>query len=205
MAEKKNEELLTRQLKICLLGDSAVGKTSLVRRFVFDEFSDEYIVTIGTKVTLKNIVVAEKNIPKTALSLIIWDILGHKKLVDIRERFYRGARGALIVCDVTRRETLENLYNWVESFYATVSEVPIVILANKWDLKGKYAFKKRNLEEVAKKLNAPSLYTSAKTGKNVEKAFYALATLMLKAEIERGKPLNSLYKKLLGNSFIKYT
>jgi small GTP-binding protein len=91
-------------IKLCLLGDGAVGKTSLVRRFVFDVFDDKYLMSFGTKVVKKEIKVGD-----TELDMMIWDILGQRTKDVLHAAYYRGATGALAVCDFTRPDTMKNL------------------------------------------------------------------------------------------------
>jgi small GTP-binding protein len=163
------------QKKICLLGDSAVGKTSLIKKFVLDIFDDKYIATVGTKVTRKDIVI--KN--DVNLTLMIWDILGQQDYHQLRFMYFKNANGALVVCDITRRETLESLREWASSFFKTVGKVPVVFLANKYDLASNAQFGEENLKMIAEMFEAPYLYTSAKTGLNVEKAFRTLGELIV--------------------------
>ncbi len=121
--------------KIVLLGDGAVGKTSLVRRFVKDEYSDEYISTIGSKTSKKEIVyrnMADDFVIN--LKLIIVDIHGQKTFSKLHASNYMGSKGALLVFDMTRKETLENISDWINGLYDTVGEIPVITLGNKYDL-----------------------------------------------------------------------
>jgi small GTP-binding protein len=161
-------------LKVCLLGDGAVGKTSLVHRYVYDAFDDKYIMSFGTKVSKKTVELAEAKV-----DLMIWDILGQKTHESLHGAYYRGAVGALAVCDLTRRQTMESLDTWLSGFRGVAGEVPVVILANKNDLPRSYS-----LEEVrvlASTVGCDVLETSAKTGENVEAAFSSLTAKMLEA------------------------
>jgi len=102
------------QKKICLLGDPAVGKTSLIRRFIEDTFDENYISTIGTNVLSKLINLYFPETGETLrIKLLIWDIAGQKSISDIHASYYYGAEGALIVCDITRQDTLEHLPDWI--------------------------------------------------------------------------------------------
>src|SRR3972149_733291 len=94
--------------KILLLGDGAVGKTSFIRRFVVDKFSDDYITTIGTKVTKKDLRI-ESPSKAVELTFMIWDVLGQKGYKNIQESAFQGSKGALLVYDVTRPETVVSL------------------------------------------------------------------------------------------------
>ncbi len=151
--------------KICLLGDGAVGKTSLIRRYVFDIFDDEYIMTIGTKVSKKTMEVGGKE-----LTLMIWDILGQKEHTNLHSAYYKGAAGAIVVCDFTNRESMEHLHRWVDDFRAVAGDVPVVIAVNKQDI-AKKAYLFEEAKGIADGYGAPAIPTSAKTGKNVELLF----------------------------------
>lgn len=163
--------------KICLLGDPAVGKTSLIRRYVFDMFDDKYITTIGTKVTKKTVMVTGVVHPGTdiKITLLIWDILGQREYQRLHPVYYQGAEGALIVCDSTRKETIGNLATWVTSFKNVVGNVPVVFLMNKSDLVDQEKFDRTEIDGLSKQHTATYLPTSAKTGLNVEKAFLTVS------------------------------
>ena len=171
----------SRKLKICLIGDVGVGKTSLIRRYVLDVFDDKYIATIGTKVTKKD--VRAKN-PKSgsdeSVTLLIWDIMGQPSFREVlREAYFYGAQGAIAVCDVTSKESLTELRYWIKAMSATTGRVPIVFLGNKCDLKDEARVTMEDLEMFAKKHESSALLTSAKTGYNVEQAFGQLVDEML--------------------------
>jgi len=175
----KGEE--SRKLKICLIGDVGVGKTSLVRRYVLDVFDDKYIATIGTKVTKKEVEVKD---PRTGapqrVVLLIWDIMGQPSFREVlREAYFYGVEGALAVCDVTSKESLGELRYWIKAMTATTGKVPIVFLGNKCDLRDETRIPYQDLEVFAKKHESPSMLTSAKTGYNVEQAFTAIVDKML--------------------------
>ena len=168
--------------KICLLGDPAVGKTSLIRRYVFDMFDDKYITTIGTKVTKKTVMVpAADGRGAVKITLLIWDILGQREYQRLHPVYYQGAEGALIVCDSTRKETIGNLATWVTSFKNVVGPVPVVFLMNKSDLVDPEKFDRSEIEGLTKQHSASYLPTSAKTGLNVEKAFLTVSEALARA------------------------
>lgn len=173
--------------KICLIGDAAVGKTSLIRKYVEDKFDDKYIVTLGTKVTVKELSIKEQSAQKPAyVTLMIWDILGQREFKRLQTSYYRGANGALIVADITRKETLQNIHDWILSLFNNVGKVPLVLLLNKHDLTKQATITSKDLEEVISKWNIPYLYTSAKTGENVEKAFHKIGEMLLRKKGKNG-------------------
>ena len=161
--------------KVLLLGDGAVGKTSLIRKFVTDQFDDKYIASIGTKVTKKVINFKLKD-DELNLILLIWDILGQSDFKGVIGASFYGASGAFLVADMTRRPTLENLKKvWLPRVEEVAKELPIVFLGNKADLTDNYAFREKDIAELADTYDAPHFLTSAKTGLNVNMAFYRIA------------------------------
>ena len=178
------EELIAKR-KYCLLGEGAVGKTSLIRRFVTDQFDDRYITTIGTKVTKKSIHLDNPE-RDARVDMMIWDIMGQQGYRGmLQESYFHGASGGMAVCDVTRPETLENLQEWINGLRGVCGDVPIVILANKADLKGQYEFERDELLDKSRTHNARAFLTSAKTGQNVERAFFTLGQLLLQDAMKK--------------------
>lgn len=159
-------------VKLCLLGDGAVGKTSLVRRFVFDVFDDKYLMSFGTKVVKKTV-----DMDGTELDLLIWDILGQRTQDSLHAAYYKGATGALAVCDFTRPDTMKNLRSWLGNFRSVVGNMPTVILGNKSDLEKRFTL--TELEEFGKSVGCDVMETSAKTGLNVEASFVELGKKLL--------------------------
>jgi small GTP-binding protein len=158
--------------KVCLLGDGGVGKTSLVRRFVEDSFRDEYIVSFGTKVSKKVL-----DLGDVELTLMLWDILGQKSDDSLHSAYYKGANGALLVCDVTRAQTVEHLAKWKESFLNAAPGAKVILVANKADLEPKIPFEE--IREVGGMLGGEILMTSARTGEGVETAFLKLGRAIM--------------------------
>lgn len=172
-------EIKEYRKKILLIGDGAVGKTSLIRRLVVDIFDDNYITTIGTKVTMKELQVTVDNEP-IYLKLQIWDILGQKGYTKLYNASFIGAHGVFYVADVTRKQTLDSLKKyWIPQVQKICGHVPSIILANKADLMNKSQFGVEELEEFALELKMPYYITSAKSGKNVNEALYTIGTLVL--------------------------
>lgn len=172
--------------KVCLVGESGVGKTSLIRRFVLDVYGDAYVKTIGTKVTRREVLVFPPNGPPVNVNLLIWDIMGDKGFRDILQRaYFAGARGVLAVADVTRAPTLGALESWIESAKETAESVPVLIAGNKSDLSQEAQVVPGDLEDFANDIGGSWMATSAKTGDNVAGAFRRLA-VTIAAELLRG-------------------
>ncbi len=161
--------------KIVLLGDAAVGKTSLVRRYVYDVFDDKYIMTIGTKVSKKTMNLEWEGM-NIELTLLIWDVLGQQGFTQVQEAAFRGSDGALLVCDLTRKSTLHSISHYWLPVLERVAGVPAVLLANKRDLEN-WEITYEDVENFANQIGVPFLLTSAKTGENVEEAFRKLAEM----------------------------
>jgi len=163
--------------KVCLVGEHGVGKTSLIRRYVLDEFDDRYIVTLGAKVSKREMTFTFGPLGEVHMDMTVWDIMGSKGFRELlREAYFHGAQGILAACDLTRYETLTDLDDWIEAVFRTVKPVPIVFTVNKVDLRDRAAFGEPQVREATSAFGATYFYTSAKTGENVESAFRALGT-----------------------------
>ncbi len=168
--------------KMVLLGDGGVGKTSLINRFVLNKFNEKYIATIGTRVSKKSMVIGDSEV-----TLMIWDILGQKGYERVQWASFKGAEGAFMVVDVTRRSTLESIEGyWIPQLYKIAPGIPLILLGNKSDLDN-WEVQEDDLRLLAEKYNMEYFLTSAKTGENVELAFRKLAEHMLGMNIATGK------------------
>ena len=135
--------------KIVMLGDSSVGKTSMVRRYVYDSFEDSYITTIGSKITTKEMIM-EMDGEETEIKLVMWDILGRVGYNASHARMFAGADGAFLIADLTRKETLGSLERyWIPLLFEVVGNVPLVFASNKSDLKNEYVYDFNDMEEMA--------------------------------------------------------
>jgi len=164
--------------KICLLGDFSVGKTSLVRRFVYDRFDDKYISTIGVKVSRKTIVIPYEN-DVADITLMLWDLAGSEEFTKVRASYLRGSAGAIMVCDLTRRDTLHQLKSYAEDLHSVSPDAQLILAANKSDLMSQHQLTVDEVHAVADSLNAGFYLTSAKHGDEVETVFRQLARLLV--------------------------
>ncbi len=163
--------------KVCLLGDFAVGKTSLVRRFVYNLFDDKYLSTIGVKVSRKVIIVPREN-EIIELTLMVWDLAGSEEFSAVRASYLRGAAGAILVCDLTRAATLDTTSAYLAELRQANPDAALVLAANKADLAEKHELTEAQVQQRAAALGLPYFITSAKTGANVEAAFRCLGGLV---------------------------
>ncbi|MCB0099911.1 MAG: GTP-binding protein [Caldilineaceae bacterium] len=164
--------------KVCLLGPFAVGKTSLVRRFIYNRFEDRYVSTIGVKVSRK-IVMTPHNNEIIELSIMLWDIAGADEVDELRRSYLNGVAGAILVCDLTRRETIDKMTAYAKAIHAITPQAPLVLAANKLDLMPERAISDQMLQNVAQQLGSSVHLVSAKTGDHVEALFKELASLLV--------------------------
>lgn len=163
------------QKKICMLGDFSVGKTSLIERFVYNRFDNAYLSTIGVKISRKSVDLGKN----TIAHLLLWDLAGGDEFSGAHTSYLRGAAGALLVCDLTRKETLPAVEDYAGQLHSIQPEAQIIIIANKCDLVAHREINEIELEKLATKLDAPLFTTSAKTGEHVETAFFILASKVI--------------------------
>lgn len=168
----------TYSKKICLLGDFAVGKTSLVRRFVYNRFDDQYISTIGVKVSRKSVMIPHAE-AVVEMNFMVWDLAGGSTPGSVATSYLRGASGAILVCDLTRADTLPSLAQYGTALREIMPRAQLVVAANKMDLADEHQLTIAQVIEQAAQLDASYFLTSAKVGDAVDKAFRHLATLVL--------------------------
>jgi small GTP-binding protein len=161
----------TIQKKICLLGDFGVGKTSLVQRFVEGRFDDKYLSTVGVKISRKIL-----KRPYGEMNMLVWDLAGSNGIEPSSNTYIQGTAGALIVCDLTRRDTLIACENYARQVRMMNPGVQLVFVCNKVDMTKDRVVSVPDLLAVLSAFNERTFFlTSAKTGEQVEEAFIHLA------------------------------
>lgn len=162
--------------KIILIGDFATGKTSLIRRYVDNQFSDTYLSTIGVKISRKSIVLENNTVQG-----LIWDIEGGTEIKPVNITYLTGAHGCLIIADITREETIANIATYLDTINSITPSAPVILVLNKYD-KLEDAAAEQILEEVRQTYDHKVKYvylSSAKSNKGVEEMFRMLAHHML--------------------------
>ena len=174
MFDRENEDSPLMNKKVCMVGSSAVGKTSLVARFVKSIFTEKYLTTVGVKIDKKMVTVAEQEI-----GLVLWDLNGDDEFQKLQMTYLRGAAGYFLVADGCRQPTLETALDLQQRASSTIGDVPFVLAINKADLRAEWEIDAAAVSALAAR-GWRILDTSAKTGQGVEEAFQLLARLMLR-------------------------
>lgn len=175
------------KFKVCLAGEPAVGKTSLVQRFILDQFDDRYMKTVGTKTYKKLLQLKDPDGRERNVTLMIWDIMGQRSVRHLlMDAYFEGVEGILAVCDLTRPETLKELRGWILAVRRVAGDyVPVVVVGNKVDLEDACAVPEGEFLQFCEDLRAPYVFTSAKTGYNVAVLFNRLARLVFDRTMAR--------------------
>ncbi|MHA2140062.1 MAG: Rab family GTPase [Candidatus Thorarchaeota archaeon] len=167
--------------KLVFLGEGAVGKTSLVGRYVYDSFEGDYLATIGTDIHVKTVQVED-----TMVKLVVWDIAGQDDFAQLRKAYYQNASGAFFVFDTTRPDTIERIEEWVEALYGVTKQIPLVLCENKIDLESN--IDPKAIAKIVKKYGLTHVRTSAKEDTNVEEAFKQMSREILEKTRSKGSP-----------------
>ena len=164
------------KLKLIVLGDSGVGKTNIIRRYVSDTFSTDTKATVGVEFFTKNF-----KINNDVLKLEIWDTAGQERYKSITSAYYKGSRGCLLVYDITRSATFDDVEKWMAEVKEKVmGSLKMLIIGNKSDLKDERKITIETALEKARSLNIPLMETSALDSTNIQKAFETLLKEMYK-------------------------
>ncbi len=165
------------RFKVVIIGDAAVGKTSLLRKFVEGKFQFTYLPTLGVDITTKSVVVDGKE-----CNLLCVDTAGQEYFGRIRPGYYRGANGAIVVYDITNQKSFENIPFWIDELHKEVKEdIPLVLIGNKRDLEDMRTVPTEKGNEYATEHNMLFWELSAKVDnkETVEKVFHDLTFKML--------------------------
>ena len=167
------------RIKVIIIGEAGVGKTSLVKKFVSGRFTSDYRISIGANLFVKELILNSD----IDVSIQIWDIAGQEKWIKMRHLYYRGAHGALIVGDLTRGNTFEQLKEfWNPDLKKFCGDIPKILVVNKVDLEP--IISNSDIEKLAQSINVKAtISTSAKNGQNVEEAFHQIAEAIVTSKL----------------------
>lgn len=183
--KEEQEETEAFSVKLVMIGDPAVGKTSIVRRYLGRDFPESYDPTIGASFYFKDETYNFDD-EEVLFKFTLWDIGGQPTFKEVRPLYYQGARAAISVYDITRPETFSNLERWIQEFHNNVDEErPLILVGNKIDLRSVVdeCVPKGDAEELAEKLTkdfsfeVEHIQTSAKENKRLDEAFETLASI----------------------------
>ncbi|MFX1285533.1 MAG: GTP-binding protein [Promethearchaeota archaeon] len=168
-------------LKLLLLGDGAVGKTSLILRFIENRFSEDYQMSLGVNFLTKTVTFIDTKNVKRIASLQVWDIAGQARHVSYSHLYLKGALGAFYVFDLTRRETLLQMQErWQAQVLRVSPQCLSILIGNKADLEKDRALSTSQSRKIHEAMHAIDyIETSAKTGENVNQAFQTMTTRIL--------------------------
>ena len=170
MSEKK---IKRKVIRITMLGDSAVGKTSLISQFLTQNFDENYLTTIGKDKLEKKVVMKDGN----EIKLIIWDTAGQERFHSIATSTIKGSHGIILTFDLTKRSSFNSLESWLNDIKENSNEVPVIIFGNKCDLFENYEVENEEAKKFAKEHNLQYFETSAKQNVNVQEGFNSIAEI----------------------------
>ena len=183
MEDKPNQSSYQYCVKLLMLGDSGVGKTSLVARFYFSSWQPETMSTLGLDFKIKSVVLDDQ----TVLKMLIWDTSGQEKYMAVAKNYYQNATGCLLLFDLTNRESFAKIKNWINRLQEDApKECKVMIIGNKSDMIDQRQVSFEEGKALAKDLGYDYLETSAKDGSCVQQAFMQIGANM--KELLDGKP-----------------
>ena len=162
------------KFKILVLGDSSVGKTTLLLKYVDGYFPTLYVATIGVEFKTKKI-----NVDGIDITLQIWDTAGQERFRSVTKSFLKGADGIIYVYDVTNKESFDNLKTWINTAEESITDFKKIIIGNKIDIEDKKKVSTEMLEKFCEKQDLKGLETSAKDGTNVNEMFELLTKMII--------------------------
>ena len=171
MANKSNDHI---KLKLLIIGDSAVGKTSMLLKYTDNFFPESHLATIGVEFKTKDIKYNGYNI-----NLQVWDTAGQERFKSITKSFFRNANGIIFVYDITQKNSFKNVKDWIKDSEANDTGFKRILVGNKIDLQNKRQVQLNEVKDWADKKNLEVIEASAKTGANIDKAVMKLIELIL--------------------------
>ena len=167
----------TYKFKVVVVGDSGVGKTNLIKRFVSNEFKSDSKATVGVEFLSKNFIINGE-----IFKIEIWDTAGQERYKSITTAYYKGAKGAMIVYDVTNQTSFDNVDKWYNEIKEKASKnINLIVIGNKNDLIDKKIINSESSIEKAKSFGIAIMETSALDASNVKEAFYLILKEMYKS------------------------
>ena len=164
-------------MKLVVIGEAGVGKTSLIRRLSENKFDNSYLMTIGMDPIAVKFPVQKTDGSNKEYEVVFWDIAGQEQFRVIRDIFYRGAEAAVAVFDLTRKDTLSKLNGWIKEFYDIVGEKPLLVLGNKEDMEDYVSISNAEVNGFLVQNHVKKYFSvSAKTGAKVKEALNDLVT-----------------------------
>ena len=188
MLDEESEKKYDYIFKLILIGNSCVGKSSIIQRYIQKTFNDEYTCTIGVDFFMKTL-----DINDNLIKLQLWDTAGTEKFKSITTGYYRGANAAFVVFDLTSRISFDSVSDWIQNYYNYSnpnSEKNVVLIGNKSDLKENREISDEEINKFAINNNIKYFETSAKNGNNIEECFYYIAEKLMKDMKEKGEDNN---------------
>ena len=186
------KDIKRKVMRISLLGDSGVGKTCIINKYLFDKFSETHNSSIGIEKNDKRLKMNDGN----ELKVIIWDTAGQERFRAMSTNTIKGAQGIVLVFDNTKKVTFDNLPNWIKDVKEVKDNIPIVIFGNKCDLIEKTEVEKDEAEQFAKDNEMEYFETSAKQNINIENGFKCIIDKAYEtAQEEDGLALKKTQKK----------
>ena len=162
--------------KILVIGDGAVGKSCIIRRYVDNEFESTHLQTVGLDFKLKNIQLDDGN----SLKAQIWDTAGQERFHSITRNYFKNAHGIILIYDVTLIESFHNVKNWIKQIKKEASDkVSIILVGNKIDMENERVVSNEEGEKIADEYGLKFFECSAKTGVNIEQIFKEVAKKIL--------------------------
>ena len=171
-----DEDSYEMMFKVVLVGDSFVGKTNIMSKYLKNEFHEDSKATVGVEFGSKQF-----NIEGHAIKAQIWDTAGQERYKAITSAYYKGAKGAFVVYDITRKASFDSIDKWVSDLTSAADKkLTIVVIGNKSDLEDQRQITKEQGEEKSRKLDVAFMETSAFSGENLDKAFEMMMSEIFK-------------------------